>query len=183
MKTQILNISRRVGLIDMFKERGYKIGVEVGTDRGGYAKNICERMDVELYTIDPWLPYNEGTEVKDEAKMIEIEKEAREVLSPYPNCTIIHDTSMNAVKVFRPDSIDFVFIDGNHEYEYVLEDIREWFKIVRPGGIIAGHDYKEAEDKKYGVIKAVTQFVEENNIETLYILKRGSFVPCWMIIK
>lgn len=186
MRTKIknLNISRRVGLIDLFKEKKFTFGVEVGTDRGGYAKDILDRMDiVDLYTLDPWIPYNEGNEVKDVIKMMEIEKEARETLSKYPNCFIIKDTSMNAVTLFEDESIDFVFIDGNHEYEYVYEDIVEWTKKVKKGGIIAGHDYKEDKSRKYGVIEAVNKYCEEENIETLYILKKGSFVPCWMFYK
>lgn len=184
MNVKELKISRRTGLLDLFKEKGFKIGVEVGTDRAGYAKNILERMPgVELYTIDPYLPYNEGDEVKDTLKMIEIENEARSVLSKFPNSTLIVDTSMNVVKAFHDNSLDFVFIDGNHEYEYVYEDIVEWTKKLKPGGIIAGHDYKEDADKKYGVIEAVNRYVEENNIDPLYLLKKGGFVTCWMFIK
>ncbi len=183
MKKEYLNISRRVGLLDKFNEMGFKIGVEVGTDRGGYAKNILDRMPgVDLYTIDPWIPYNEGNEVKDKEKMIEIEREARSQLV-YPNCTIIKDTSMEAVKFFHDNSIDFVFIDGNHEYEYVLEDIIEWTKKVKPGGIVAGHDYKEDVERNYGVKRAVHEYIEKNGIETLYILKKGTYVPCWMFYK
>lgn len=182
MNTQILNISRRVGLVDMIPD--YGVAVEVGTDRGGYAKDICTRKpNVDFYTIDPWLPYNEGDEVKDVAKMEEIQKEARETLSVYPNCTIIHDTSMNAVKLFDDNSIDFVFIDGNHEYEAVYEDVVEWTRKVKPGGIVAGHDYKKDDFRKYGVIEAVNKYVEENNIDPLYILRKGSFVDCFMFIK
>lgn len=184
MKVEYLNISRRVGLLDIFNQKGFTIGVEIGTDRGGYAKNICERMPgVELYTIDPWLPYNEGNEVKDIEKMIEIQAEARETLSSYPNCTIIHDTSMNTVEVFDDNSIDFVFIDGNHEFAGVYEDIEEWTKKVKPGGIIAGHDYKKDDSRKYGVIEAVNKYCQLNGIEELYILKKGGFVPCWMFYK
>lgn len=184
MKIEYLNISRRVGLLDLFKEKGFNFGVEIGTDRGGYAKNILDRIpDVYLYTLDPWLPYNEGNEVKDVNKMIEIEDEAMRTLSKYPNCTVWKTTSMNALKYFDNDSLDFVFIDGNHEYEYVKEDIREWTKKVKPGGIVCGHDYKEDESKKYGVVKAVNEYVEENNIEPLYVLKRGTYVPCWMFYK
>lgn len=185
MQTKILKISRKVGLVDMFKELGFKVGVEVGTDRGGYARDICSRYpELKLYTMDPYQPYNEGSEVKDINKMIEIESEARETLLKYPNCVFLAGTtSMQTVKRFQDDSIDFVFIDGNHEYEHVYEDIVEWTKKVKPGGIVAGHDYVENESRKYGVIEAVNKYVEENNIDPLYILRKGSFVDCWMFIK
>lgn len=183
MNTIILKISRKVGLIDLFKEKGFKVGVEVGTDRGGYARDICSRYpELKLYTIDPWLPYNEGDEVKTKEDMRLFEWEARNRLAPY-NCKIIKKTSMEAVKDFKPNSIDFVFIDGSHEYEYVYEDIVEWTKIVRTGGIVCGHDYVENENRKYGVIEAVNQYVEENKIDPLYILMKGDFVPCFLFYK
>ena len=184
MNTQILNISRRVGLIDFFKEKGFKVGVEIGTDHGGYAKDICERYpEVKLYTIDPWKAYVEGDEDKDQAEVDQIYEEAKQTLAPYKNCEIIRKTSMEAVKDFKPNSVDFVFIDGNHEYDYVLEDIVEWSNIVKLGGIICGHDYKKDDKRKYGVIEAVELYVKLNHIDPLYILRKGSFVDCWMFFK
>lgn len=184
MNIQYLNISRRTGLLDLFNEKGFSVGVEVGTDRGGYARNILDRMPgVELYTIDPWIPYNEGDEVKDKEKMVEIENDARRRLSNYLNCTIVKDTSINVASVFDDESVDFVFIDGDHEYKGVKEDIEAWTPKVKKGGIICGHDYKKDDFRKYGVIEAVNEYCEKNNIETLYILKKGGFVPCWMFYK
>jgi predicted O-methyltransferase YrrM len=48
---------------------------------------------------------------------------------------------MDAVKDFADGSLDFVYIDGHHGFKYVAEDIWEWHKKVRKGGIVAGHDY------------------------------------------
>lgn len=184
MKTEILKISRRVGLIDLFKEKEFKVGVEIGTDRGGYAKDICERYpELKLYTIDPWKAYTEGPEEKSQFEVDEIYKIAQATLEPYKNCTIIRETSIEAVKRFNANSIDFVFIDGNHEYEYVYQDIVEWTKIVRPGGIVSGHDYREDKVRKYGVIEAVNRYIEENDIEPLYILRKGTFTTSWAFVK
>lgn len=184
MNIEYLNISRRVGLLDLFKEKGFGIGVEIGTDRGGYAQNIMDRIPfVELYTLDPYIPYNEGDEVKDAEKMKEIEADARNTLSKYPNCAILKTTSMEAVKLFEDNSLDFVFIDGSHHYIDVYNDIFYWAEKIKSGGIIAGHDYKEDDYKGYGVIQAVNEYCKDNNIETLYILKKGGFVPCWMFYK
>jgi len=178
-----LNISRHVGLIDLFKEKGFKIGVEVGTDMGGYAKAICKRAtEIELYTIDPWKAFKSGLEDYSQFEMGEREKIARDLLAPYPLCTIIKNTSMEAIKAFRPNQIDFVFIDGNHEYEAVKEDIEEWTKVVKPGGIVCGHDYVKDDSRKYGVIEAVNEYAEKNNIE-LSVLKKGTFVDCWLFYK
>ncbi len=178
-----LNISRRVGLIEMFKDFEYKNGVEVGTDRGQYARDICSRMPfVKLYTIDPYFPFIEGDEVKDEQEMEKRYQHALKLLEPYPNCELVRTTSMIAVKSFEDNSLDFVFIDGNHLYEFVKEDIEEWSKKVRKGGIVAGHDYVESKERRYGIVQAVNEYAEKNGIE-ITLLKKGGFVTCWLFIK
>jgi len=55
---------------------------------------------------------------------------------------------MDAVKDFKNESIDFVYIDGNHGFKFVTEDICEWSKKVRKGGVIAGHDYIYSADTR-----------------------------------
>ena len=49
--------------------------------------------------------------------------------------------SVDAAKTYANNSLDFVFIDADHEYESVKEDIKAWFPKVKVGGILAGHDY------------------------------------------
>ena len=55
---------------------------------------------------------------------------------------------MQALEDFLDNSLDFVFIDANHTFEYVVNDIAEWSKKVRPGGIISGHDFLNSIDLK-----------------------------------
>src|SRR6266496_4362330 len=146
----IPNFSRRNEFIQMLREREAKLGVEVGTDHGVYAKQLCEGIpELFLYCIDPWTAYIEG----------------------------------NEVKYFNDNSLDFVFIDGNHSYDYVLEDITEWTKKVKPGGIIAGHDYKLDAINKYGVIEAVNKYVKDNHIAPWFIMQKRGFVDCWCFFK
>lgn len=60
----------------------------------------------------------------------------------FNNFTLLDKDSINASKCFDNKSIDFVFIDGAHDYASVCKDIRAWLPKVKKGGIIAGHDYK-----------------------------------------
>lgn len=53
----------------------------------------------------------------------------------------IRMTSVDASKLYEDESLDFVFIDACHEYECVKEDIEHWYPKVKPGGILAGHDF------------------------------------------
>lgn len=168
----------------MLAERKAKFGAEIGTDHGQYAQQLCEGIPgLVLNCIDPWVPYTEGTEVHDQANIDEIYKQACERLKPY-NCNIWRQTSMEAVQHFPDNSLDFVFIDGNHSYSFVKEDVREWTKKVKPGGIVAGHDYKVDPVNDYGVIEAVNEYVEENNISPLFEFRGGGrLAPCWLFFK
>lgn len=168
----------------MLRERGALRGVEVGTDHGQYAQQLCEGIpDLGLFCVDPWVAYTEGHDVKTQEDVNKIYEEAVERLRPY-FCTLLRSTSMDAVSLFEDNSLDFVFVDGNHSYDYVLEDITEWYKKVKPGGIIAGHDYKVDPVNDYGVIEAVEKFTTDNNISPWFVLHAGGkLVDCWMIIK
>lgn len=57
-------------------------------------------------------------------------------------------------QTFRDESIDFIFLDGNHHSPFIDEDLKLWFPKLKHGGCIAGHDYIDAPD----VHKAVNQF-------------------------
>jgi FkbM family methyltransferase len=54
-------------------------------------------------------------------------------------------TSLEASPLIPHHSLDFVYIDARHDYDSVMEDLEAWFEKVRPGGVIAGHDYLDAE--------------------------------------
>lgn len=87
---------------------------------------------------------------------------------------------MEALSLIPDESLDFVYIDARHEYQYVKEDIEGWFKKVRVGGIVSGHDYVEREG--FGVIQAVSEFVNENDIDE-YFLTEEDKSPSWYFVK
>ena len=131
----------RYGLADLFAELGFMRGVEIGVQSGKYSRILCKsNPSMEFYGIDPYLEYDDiaikGPQYgQDEG--YEIAK------ANYPaNGTLIRKKSMDAVNDFEDDYFDFVYIDGNHIFNYVANDIYYWSKKVRVGGIIAGHDYR-----------------------------------------
>lgn len=70
----------------------------------------------------------------------------------------IQGGSSETASQFEDGSVDFVFIDANHTREFVRDDINAWLPKVKPGGIIAGHDYnaphevKEVVDEMFGIL-------------------------------
>src|SRR3989344_6048454 len=99
----------------------------------------------------------------------------QQVIAPYPNYQAIKDLSMNAVKSFEDNSLDFVYIDANHSEPYITQDITEWYKKLKVGGIISGHDYiqparRGRKDFVCNVIDATQRFTKEKNIRPWFIL-------------
>ena len=168
----------------MLAERGASVGAEIGTDHGKYAQQLLAGIPgLKLYCVDPWAAYTEGNEVHTQEEVDQIYEEAKARTASY-NCEIVRETSMEAVKRCPDNSLDFVFVDGNHDFEHCYEDIVEWTKKVKPGGIVCGHDYKVDPVNNYGVIEAVEKYTKENHVAPWFILHAGGkLVDCWMFIK
>lgn len=62
--------------------------------------------------------------------------------------------SAQAVHEIEDESLDYVFIDGDHNYEFVIEDLKNYYPKVKTGGIFAGHDIQSL-----GVQKALSEFI------------------------
>lgn len=77
---------------------------------------------------------------------------------------LIKGYSLEEVKNYEDNSIDFCFIDASHEYEDVKKDLEAWLPKVKSGGILAGHDYDRVWQ---GVIKAVDEVIGKENIVTM----------------
>ena len=127
----------------LFKRKGYKYGAEIGVNKGRFSRALCQKIDgLELLCVDAWdLVYQDkvsqrwGKEGQEECYQV-----AKERLAPH-NCTLIKKESLDAVRDIPYESLDFVYIDGSHEFGYVMCDIIEWSKRVKAGGIVSGHDY------------------------------------------
>lgn len=130
----------RDDLPQFFVQMGYKVGAEVGVYKGEFSEKLCQ-AGLKLYAIDPWRIYKDYGNPRGQKRLDFQYEHTKRVLSPYPNCTIIKKTSMEAVEDFDDKSLDFVYIDANHEFRYIAEDLSEWTKKVKKGGIVSGHDY------------------------------------------
>ena len=131
----------RDDLPEFFVEMGYKVGAEIGTRQGLYAEVIC-KAGLKLYCVDPWLDYPDYSTGRPEwqSQLNSQYEETKKRLAPY-NVNYIRKLSMDALNDIADESLDFVYIDGNHDFVYVINDIHEWSKKVKKGGCISGHDY------------------------------------------
>ena len=160
----------RNDLPEFFVNRGYKIGAEIGVLKGEFTERFCEK-GLKMYAIDPWRNYKDYKHPKGQKRLDELYNIAKQTLSKYDNCKIIRKTSMEAVTDFKDDSLDFVYIDGRHEFKYITEDVFEWSKKIRKGGIISGHDYFYTRKlPNIHVRYAIDAYTDALNISPLYIL-------------
>jgi len=161
--------------IAVFEEKPI-IAVEIGTEKGDNAYDMVRQLNIQmLYVIDPYSAYDDyirSENTRTEKGMMDIERMAKRKLKKYgEKISWIKKLSNDAVNDI-PNNVDFIYIDGNHEYEYVLNDMRNYWAKIRQGGVMAGHDINNS-----GVAKAVCQFAKENN---LYFTAHKMD---WMILK
>jgi hypothetical protein len=122
-------------------------GVEVGVWEGTFADEILSHwLGKRLYMVDPWVHQDE-LEYKDAHNlttelMDKVYAKALAVAAKHGDrAKIIRDLSLNAVTQFKDESLDFVYLDGNHTYQACWEDATAWWNKIKTGGILCGHDF------------------------------------------
>jgi len=166
-------IGSREDLAVYFNGLGFKTGAEIGVLAGHYSEILCKANSaLKLFCVDSW-----GIgERKRRDYHLRMYEEAKIRLAPY-DTTLIHEVSMEAVKKFADESLDFVYIDANHQPEFVRDDINEWGKKVRKGGIVSGHDYFEK------VKTVVDEYVESNNMKLYITATKSDKALSWWFVK
>jgi len=135
------------GLLDMVTALPIRLGkmVEIGSYEGESTELFALLFD-EVVAVDRWTTYHA-------LDLSGVEKTFDVLLSYYTNIQKIKADSVEASEQFQDGELDFVYIDGSHEYENVKRDILAWKPKIRVGGYIGGHDYSG--------IPSVTQAVDE----------------------
>jgi hypothetical protein len=172
----------RKEIFTLANARGLRsLAVEVGVLRGEFSKVILETWQGrKLYLVDAWRSfsteiYQDANNVNDQQHLNNMLTAVSSVASYGERVCAIRDLSSNAAALFDDDSLDVVYIDANHSYEFVIQDIRSWWPKVRRGGILAGHDYSFEE-----VRDAVNEFVRDRGVELTLSDDRPM---SWMVIK
>jgi len=146
--------------------------VEIGVKTGKYSDFLLTHWHGRrLISVDPWLEA-EPEEYVDRANVPQGEHErfyetTLQRLAPHGKRSEIRRLmSVEATRDVPDASLDFVYIDARHDYESVLEDLDAWFPKVRPGGILAGHDYVDGTFSSgvFGVKSAVDEFFGARDI-------------------
>ncbi len=173
----------RDALPALFKELGYKVGAEIGVERALYSEVIL-KAGLFLYAIDAWTAYKGYREHVTQSKLDGFFEQTVQKLAPY-NCQIIRCFSMDALNLISDGSLDFVYIDAAHDFLHIANDIAEWTKKVRRGGIISGHDFNRNKKKDYTChVKDVVQaWAYSHNITPWFITRGDRRSPSWFWVK
>lgn len=158
--------------------------VEIGTDHGNMAKHILESSKTSvLYCIDPYVKYDSYGDAINNYTGDSLYYKTRDMLKGLygERVHFIRKFSENALDDI-PADIDFLYIDGNHQYSYVLKDLELYYPRVKKNCYILGDDAVDNNESQrnengdvlkvwspgcyghYGVIKAFRDFCKKNTI-------------------
>ncbi|MHB8904501.1 MAG: glycosyltransferase [Melioribacteraceae bacterium] len=145
------------------------VSAEIGVARGHHSAHLLESFShLKHYSVDPWkhfeLSYDDPANA-EQALMDKQYGEVKNLLSKFgERSKIIRKTSLEASKEIM-EKLDFIFIDANHSYESVKEDLHLWWDKVKPGGIVAGQDYMHPNFP--GVKLAVDEYLVKYNLSAI----------------
>lgn len=146
-------------------------GAEIGTLRGDTSRRLLERHpNLFLIMVDNWQPPPASAPYassEDSAALQSSEKHLANMALAYQQTAFAEDrrdlircSSLDAANLVPDQSLDFAFVDADHTYQGVRNDLRAWWPKVRSGGILCGHDYNSPKDQAglWGVRRAVDEF-------------------------
>jgi len=134
-------------IYDMMLERCAPGGtiVEIGVWKGrslAYMAKIIQKQKpgIKLYGVDTFVGSREmwAGGVPMPSFYEEVKKNLTDCGTP---TELLNMLSVQAATLFKNKTVDSVFVDGSHETQDVLNDIDAWLPKIKPGGILAGHDY------------------------------------------
>lgn len=180
----------RDDLAGLFSELEFRVGVEIGVERGLYSEVLLKaNPELTLFSVDPWRAHRGYRDHTSQNKLDGFYEETKERLKPFgKRSRIMRAFSMDAVEKFRTRSVDFVYIDANHAFDPVMMDIIHWSKRVRPGGIVAGHDFIRHTPRGYmgwNVIKATSAYAQAHEIRPWFTIGGGvsGELRSWMWVR
>ena len=155
------------------KEIQPQAGAEIGVQYAIFSKAILTEMPrIKLFSIDPYKHFD-PKEYLDISNVPQFEQDinyetAKENLQELGlRSKLIRLTSTEAATTISNHSLDFVYLDGNHSYKGLMEDLNTWYPKIKKGGYLSGHDYINHVDAfaDFEVKKAVDEFAKKHNLE------------------
>ncbi len=197
--------AHRCELPKLFED--FKVGVEVGVLHASYSTVLLREWPGFLHLIDPWTDYDEydPERPQDWKQNFHVAMERLSAFAvpgtfsppgadPRMPWSKMQSARFRVWKEFnghdvanKIGKVDFAYIDGNHAFKYVWEDLHIWWEHLRPGGILAGHDLFQMVNP--GVTQALVMFSLEVDRDVFTVPGKDGCpcgeggVPSWYIRK
>lgn len=167
---RIPKLTRR-RLVQHFGDHDLLKGAEIGVDRGKFSEYmLTHNPEMHLLLVDPW-----RWKLRGESRY---ESTIRRMEPFGDRAVIVRKDSFDAVHDIRDESMDFVYIDGNHQFDYVMTDLIWWAKKVRYGGVVAAHDHYRF--RGGGVVPAVEVYTRQHGITKWFLTDEKTATVFWI---
>jgi len=170
-------------------------GAEIGVDRGVFSQVLLDDKGAEsLLLVDPWVHQTRDDYQADPTNESDAVMQARcdSVMQKYADddrVCIWRSESLTAAANTEPfragfeAPLDWVYIDAVHSYEGCIADLQAWSKVVKPDGLIMGHDFAShamAQQSGVGVMQAVYEFITATDWELFALTNEAwaTYVLC-----
>jgi hypothetical protein len=157
------------------------IGAEIGVWKGEFAKHLNENVKPKtFYLVDPWEFMSKhpdrwygGSAAKNQNDMDDIYQNVISMFENDSNVKILKTYSDNLPEHVGDGELDWIYIDGNHSYEFVLRDLYLSYKLVKEGGLITGDDFANNND----IDRALKTFLNDMGDKvSLQTIKNRQFI-------
>lgn len=154
---------------------------EVGVFQGDFSRMILDfAAPRQLHCIDPW-KYQPESAFADAlyggqaGSQLHMDRIFQRVIERFQadimqaRVVVHRSSSAEAAARFAQGFFDWVYIDGNHTYEYVWDDLCNFAPKIKPGGFLAGDDYATPGWWQDGVTRAVDEFLQRGRAKSIHI--------------
>ncbi|GFE71053.1 hypothetical protein CFPU101_36630 [Chroococcus sp. FPU101] len=157
------------------------ICAEIGVYKGEYSQKILQiTQPLKLHLIDPWQyqedkMYQKACYGQLSGGQLLLEQKYENVVNQFAKeinlgQVVIHREYSNEIySQFEDNYFDWIYIDGNHLYEFVKQDLELYYDKVKKGGFITGDDYGKGGWWQGGVTKAVNEFIAQGGVKLVKI--------------
>jgi hypothetical protein len=193
-------------MYEWLDKQNWKTGAEVGVQKGRNAKTMLSlwKSCEEFHLIDLWAQQKNYKDVANFPDHVQERsyRDAQKNVEAWKDKVHFHKMlSVDAAKILEDNSLDYIYVDARHDYCGVMEDMRAYWPKLRPGGVMAGHDYLDNAELKIatpkqdwglcmdgsrneGAVKgAVEDFAMEKGLTISVLYKQNHVWKSWVVQK
>ena len=140
-------IDARLEILNLLPK--HSVGLEIGVHKGEFSEKIIEIVNPSrLYLVDPWTIFDDDKydqswygKTTPQEEMNQRHDLVVEKFKTNANVTIIRDLSTDAAKELEDNSLDFIYIDGDHYFKSTYKDLIDSFEVLKVNGFIIIDDF------------------------------------------